>query len=165
MAGRCSGKSTRVRGSLTARESGVTDKARLSLKSDPPRPIGGSARRREDLWFLVWAETLMNSSRWRASRGNIAHVLEVEPTVRAQGNRHVADELQVIAEGAGRRPERRGTSSRPTSVRRSASWSRTARMCRVPRRAGEFYRPAIEVDNLDWSTKTFLDRIESDLAR
>lgn len=32
------------------------------------------------------------------------------------------------------------------------------------RRAGEVYRPDIEVDDLDWSTKTFLDRIERDLA-
>jgi hypothetical protein len=33
-----------------------------------------------------------------------------------------------------------------------------------PRRSGEFYRAAIEVDDLDWSTATFLDRIERDLA-
>lgn len=32
------------------------------------------------------------------------------------------------------------------------------------RRAGEVYRPDIEVDSLDWSTATFLNRIEGDLA-
>lgn len=32
-----------------------------------------------------------------------------------------------------------------------------------PRRSGEFYRPATEVDDLNWSTATFLDRIERDL--
>ena len=34
-----------------------------------------------------------------------------------------------------------------------------------PRGSGEAYRPAIEVDDLDWSTMTFLDRIERDLER
>jgi hypothetical protein len=34
-----------------------------------------------------------------------------------------------------------------------------------PRAAGEIYRPRIEVADLDWSTATFLDRIEKDLAR
>ncbi len=33
-----------------------------------------------------------------------------------------------------------------------------------PRAAGEYYRPKIEVAALDWSTATFLDRIEADLA-
>ncbi|HEY6916562.1 MAG TPA: S41 family peptidase, partial [Allosphingosinicella sp.] len=33
-----------------------------------------------------------------------------------------------------------------------------------PRKASEVYRPQIEVDDLDWSTATFLDRIERDLA-
>ena len=31
------------------------------------------------------------------------------------------------------------------------------------RRSGEVYRPAIEIDDLDWSTKTFLDRLEREL--
>jgi hypothetical protein len=34
-----------------------------------------------------------------------------------------------------------------------------------PRGAGEFYRPDIAHDALDWSTAAFLDRIERDLAR
>jgi Peptidase family S41 len=34
-----------------------------------------------------------------------------------------------------------------------------------PRAAGEYYRPAIEVGALDWSTATFLDRIEAQLGR
>lgn len=34
---------------------------------------------------------------------------------------------------------------------------------RRPRRAGEVYRPDIPVNDLDWSTATFLDRIEGDL--
>ena len=33
------------------------------------------------------------------------------------------------------------------------------------RATGEIYRPQIEVDALDWSTATFLDRIEQDLPR
>lgn len=33
-----------------------------------------------------------------------------------------------------------------------------------PRAAGEIYRPQIEMDSLDWSTATFLDRIEQDLG-
>lgn len=34
-----------------------------------------------------------------------------------------------------------------------------------PRGSGEFYRPHVPVDDLDWSTATFLDAIERDLAR
>ena len=34
-----------------------------------------------------------------------------------------------------------------------------------PRRAGQVYEPQIEVDDLDWSTENFLDRIERDLSR
>ena len=33
-----------------------------------------------------------------------------------------------------------------------------------PRQSGEIYTPDILVTDLDWSTDTFLDRIEEDLA-
>lgn len=33
-----------------------------------------------------------------------------------------------------------------------------------PRASGQVYRPHLEVTDLDWSTKTFLDRIDADLA-
>ena len=34
-----------------------------------------------------------------------------------------------------------------------------------PRESGEVYHPRIRVDALDWSSATFLDIVESDLAR
>lgn len=34
-----------------------------------------------------------------------------------------------------------------------------------PRAAGEVYRPYIEMDDADWSTANFLERIERDLGR
>ena len=198
---------------------------------------GGSSAWSEQTAAALWGEDATQARiaaygaqvrvAWRASRGNVAHVLGLEPTVRAQGNTRFADELRVI--GAGMRdalargtpfyvenaeppppaipttdlrtpvyvitPGRCGSACLdavdtfalfPTTKRVGAPTSADSTYLDVrfeelpsgegeavipikvyvnrPRRSGEIYRPAIEVDDVDWSTKTFLDRIERDLA-